>query len=118
MMDEIKKKVKDNPFCDLSIAELIELSKLSYNELLDIFGKNLVAHFPQEINENTICYVGDLEINYRNKELPIYNLRYIFGFLEYQLSEISKLENLCFVKLGQYIKGNMSYLENILDNND
>ena len=75
MIEEIKKKVKDNPYYDLSIAELIELSKLSYNELVDIFEKNFVAHTQNEIIIDTICYVGNLVIN---EELPTYNLKYIF----------------------------------------
>lgn len=47
MIDEIKKKVKGNPLCDLSIEELIILSKLDCSLIADLFGKNFVARIPQ-----------------------------------------------------------------------
>ena len=56
--------------------------------------KKYVVHTPKEINEDTICYVGDLEIN---EELPTYNLKYIFGNFNYKVDKIQYLENLCFI---------------------
>ena len=95
MLEEIKSKIKNNPFCDLSIEELIKLSEVNdYNEYVKIFDKKHVAHIPEEINENTICYIGDLYICNR---LPTYNLKYVFGRLYYDLDVIYNLENLCFI---------------------
>lgn len=45
MIDEIKNKIKDNQFCELFINELIELSKLGYNELVEIFGKKICSTY-------------------------------------------------------------------------
>lgn len=95
MLDDIKNKVKNDPFCELSIDELIELNKLDdYNEYVKIFGKKFVAQSPEEITIDIICYVGNLVIN---DILPTYNLKYIFGGLEYRLDKIHNLENLCFI---------------------
>ena len=49
MLEDIKKKIKDDLNCELSIDELIELNKLSYEELVEIFGKKHVARTPEEI---------------------------------------------------------------------
>ena len=105
MIDEIKNKVKNNPFYDLSIAELIELSNLDYYDLVEIFGKKYIARDPEDITLDTICYVGDL---YVDNILPICNLKYIFGSLYYTLDKLYYLENICFVS-------NNTFLENDSD---
>lgn len=101
MIEEIKEKIRKNPLCELSIRELDEIKKLDksrdrsdFYELLKIFGKKYVAHTPEEITVDTIVYVGRLTIN---KALPTYNLKYIFGSLDYCATKIYNLENLCFV---------------------
>ena len=94
MLEDIKKKIKDDTNCELSIDELIELNKLSYEELVEIFGKKHIARTPEEITIDTICYVGYLKIK---EELPTYNLKYIFGKLIYEEENIINLENLCFI---------------------
>ena len=87
---DIISKIKDNVHGDLSIMELKELyrpdallyPKLGigviyyirdiYQDLSKLYGEEFVAHTPDELNENTICYVGDLDII---KILPTYNLK-------------------------------------------
>lgn len=115
MIDKIKNKVKDNPPCELSINELIELSKIDYNELVDIFGKNYVAQSPDEITVETICYVGNLNID---EEFPTYNLRYVFGDFRYHLDKIYHLEGLQFVsgKMEFTKTEDLSDLSEMVDN--
>lgn len=74
-----------------------------YTDLVKIFGSEHVARNPSEINENTICYVGNLIIT---EKLPTYNLKYVYGDLFYKLNEIHNLENLQYV-----IDGNVSFNE-------
>ena len=94
MQEEIILKLKNN--IDLKLDELQMIRNFSdYNTLCNIFGKKHVARIPEEINEETICYVGDLIIE---KIYPTYNLKYIFGILNYTLDEVYNLENLIFVE--------------------
>ena len=65
MLEDIKKKIKDDTNCELSIDELIELNKLSYEELVEIFGKKHVARTPEEITKCKESYTG----YYLKKEL-------------------------------------------------
>ena len=108
MLEDIKKKIKDDTNCELSIDELIELNKISYEELVEIFGKKHVARTPEEITIDTICYVGYLKIK---EELPTYNLKYIFGKFIYEEENIINLENLCFI-------GNRFTFPNVKDLSD
>lgn len=107
----IIEKLKQNYNSDLSIEELKILygvdifdyqiyidteeyrqKRNMYEDLSKIYGKEHVARTPQEITEDTICFVGDVLII--DKILPTYNLRYIYGNLHYNLYEIYNLENL------------------------
>lgn len=117
MLDEIKKKLNDDINCRLDIRELKILYEIddkllenideyrnlrnNYEDLCTLFGKEHIATSINDINENTICFVGNLEIN---KELPTYNLRYIYGSLNYNLFEVTNLENL------EIIYGSASFL--------
>jgi len=109
MLEEIVRKLSLNIECELSIDELIILYSIDnnymeyFNELITqrydlwyedfcgIFGKDKVALEIEEINENTICYIGTLVVE---EKLPTYNLRYIFGNFYYRLDNISNFENL------------------------
>ena len=100
MIKKIQDKLLDNSNCRLSIEELFLLYSLNCNcidELIEyrfkrdkyedfciMFGRDTVARNPYDINENTICYIGDLIID---KELPTYNLKYIYGKLDYELKK-------------------------------
>jgi len=96
----IIEKLKQNNNSDLSIEELkilygvdifdyqicIDTEEYSqernmYEDLSKIYGKEHVACTPQEITEDTICFVGAALII--DKKLPTYNLRYIYGNLHY-----------------------------------
>ena len=107
MIKQIENKLLDNPSCKLSIEELYLLYSLNCNcidELIEyrfkrdkyedfciMFGMDTIACTQFDINENTICYIGDLTID---KELPTYNLKYIYGNLDYELEYLYNLENL------------------------
>lgn len=108
MIEEIRRKLKDNYDCNLSIEELKVLYGIDYpiikdlniyrwkrNKCIDfnkMFDKKYIANNKNEIDENTICYTGnELEIN---EILPTYNLKYICGYLLYRLDTIYNLENL------------------------
>ena len=107
MLEEIKRKIINNNDCDLSIEELKILYEIdttlysdiseyrekrnNYEDFCKMFGSLHVAHSPQEINIDTIAYIGNL---YVEEELPTYNLRYIYGNLYYDLDKIYNLENL------------------------
>ena len=98
------KKLKEN--LDLSIEELKYLSNFNnYYTLVNIFGKNHVARIPSDITEDTICYVGDL---YIDKKLPTYNLKYIFGMLNYALDKVYNLDNLVYI-------GYIAYFDKLKD---
>lgn len=108
MLKEIKSKLDNNILCDLSDYELKLLYSIDYDidyqlyeyivrrvnyyeDCCKVFGKEHVACTPSSITEDTICYVGDLSIY---KKLPTYNLKYIYGDLDYRLDKVYNLENL------------------------
>ena len=74
-----------------------------YQDLIRLFGKKHVACNKEEINIDTICYLGNLDYD---EILPTYNLRYIYGELYYHLNKIYNLENLLFIL-------NTAYLDNL-----
>ena len=82
--------------CDF-IDELVECryKRDKYEDFCFIFDKNNVACTPLNINENTICYIGDLIID---KVLPTYNLKYIYGNLNnsYGLDCLKKIGGSAF----------------------
>ena len=107
MLEEIKRKIINNNDCDLSVEELkilyeidttlyCELSEYrkkrnNYDDFCKMFGSLHVACTPQEINVDTIAYIGNL---YTERALPTYNLRYLYGQLIYYSKKIKNLENL------------------------
>ena len=107
MFEEIIDKLKNNINSELSIKALRDLCEIdgltniefslyrnrrnNYNDLCKIFGKEFVARTSSEIDENTICYVGNLCIG---ELLPTYNLKYIYGYLSYNLNRFYNLDNL------------------------
>lgn len=107
MFEEIIDKLKNNIDGELSIKELRDLYEIdgltniefslyrnrrnNYNDLCKIFGKEFVARTSSDIDENTICYVGNLCIG---ELLPTYNLKYIYGYLSYNLNRFYNLDNL------------------------
>ena len=107
MLEKIKTKLDRDINCDLNIEELKLLyfmdndeyenldyyhkNRNNYKDFCKIFGKDFVAQSIDEINENTIAYVGNLKIDY---PLPTYNLKYIYGNLDYRLDKVYNLENL------------------------
>lgn len=107
MLKEIKRKIRNDNDCDLSIEELKILYEIDFNinepleeyrekrnnylDFCKMFGLSHVARTPQEINVETIAYIGNL---YTERELPTYNLRYLYGQLIYYSKQIKNLENL------------------------
>ena len=76
---------------DYELFEYIDKRDNYYEDFCKIFGKEHVASTPSSITENTIAYIGDLSIY---KKLPTYNLKYIYGDLDYRLDKVYNLENL------------------------
>lgn len=74
-----------------------------YQDLTRLFGRNHVACNKDEINIDTVCFLGNLDYD---EILPTYNLRYIYGELYYHLNKIYNLENLLFIL-------NTAYLDNL-----
>ena len=90
---EIIKKLRDNS--ELSIDDLDKLYYFNdYDTLVDIFGKEAVARNTQEITMDTICFIGDLIID---EKLPTYNLKYVYGMINYVLDKVCNLDNLIYV---------------------
>ena len=106
MLERLLDKIGINNKCNLSIEELRILYEIdhsldinldfvrrhrnNYEDFCKIFGKKYVARTSSDIDENTICYVGDLVID---KKLPTYNLRYVYGDLDCRLDNVYNLEN-------------------------
>ena len=84
-----------------------------YEDFCKIFGKDKVAKRIEEINEDTVAYIGDL---FYEEKLPTYNLKYIYGNLYYFLDKIYNLENLEIVYGNILI--NTSYIVKTLDGID
>ena len=122
MFEEIKYKIYNDIDTDLNVDELkvlygidniysnankeliIYRRKDIYLDFCKIFGKSHVACNPSSITEETIAYIGNLSIN---KKLPTYNLKYVYGNLEYKLDKIYNLENLEIV----YRNANLRYIK-------
>lgn len=130
MLEEIIKKLNINSCCELSVEELkilyevdyivdtdleekIYLKRairdMKYDDLSKIFGKEHVAQNKNDIDENTICYIGNLTID---SKLPTYNLRYVYGNLQYELDEVHNLENLEII-IGNFILKYYNDLDNL-----
>ena len=77
--NNIISRIKDKGNGELSIIELKELYRTDallyptlvdtiyylrniYKDLVKLYGKEYVACTPNELNENTICYIGELYI--------------------------------------------------------
>jgi len=126
--NDILSKLRKNYNCELSINELKKLYGINftlpkdfnrYRQLRDnykdfciLFGEEHVAQNENEINENTICYIGDLTVH---SKLSTYNLRYIFGSIYYRLNTVYNLENLEIVYKNAYFNYIYEYegLENL-----
>ena len=107
MIDSVIGKIEDNPNCELTKEEVKLLYGINcdtkidirnyvfmrdkYLDLKKVFNESQIATANDEITENTICYIGDLVID---SKLPIYNLKNIYGSLQYKLNDIINLENL------------------------
>lgn len=107
MIQSLINKLELNNNCELNMEELKQLYYIDnkyikelekyrvkrdiYKDFVKLFGSKYVACKKEEINENTICYVGSLSID---KRMPTYNLKYIHGSLIYRLNKIYNLENL------------------------
>lgn len=107
MLERLLDKIGINNKCNLSVEELRILYEIdhsldinldfvrscrnNYEDFCKIFGKKFVARTSSDIDENTICYVGDLIVD---RKIPTYNLKYIYGMLDYRLSQVYNLENL------------------------
>ncbi len=107
MIENIIDKLKFDINCELSIEELRVLYEIdntlyynlrlyrdernNYNDFCKMFNKKFVASTPNEINENTLCYIGDLLLEY---EMYTHNLRYIYGDITSWFDKVKNLENL------------------------
>lgn len=60
-------------------------------EIIDKYRKEQVAYTLDDITEDTICFVVDLTID---MILPTYNLKYVYGNLDYRFYKVYNLENL------------------------
>ena len=60
-------------------------------EIIDKYRKEQGAYTLSDITEDTICFVVDLTVD---MILPTYNLKYVYGNLDYKLDKIYNLENL------------------------
>lgn len=118
MLESLENKLKENINCELTIEELKALYESNdetlidyiekrdkYSDLCKIYGKKSIARTKEEITEDTICYIGNLDIN---EKLPTYNLKFIYGDLSYAFDEVYNLENL------EKIHGN-AYFNHIVD---
>ena len=108
MKEELIKKLNENINCDLSIEEIKLLYGIDYeydgdfmgyqrdrdnhfNDLSKIFDKKYITEDINDINENTICFFGDLTID---DNIPTYNLKYVYGeiYIDYKYSNLDNLE--------------------------
>lgn len=106
MIEDVLNKLDNDRYADLSVEELRVLyeidescdKKLSdyigtrdnYNDFCKMFGRKHIACSFDEINLNTIAYIGNLFIDRR---LPTHNLKYVLGSLIGK-NRIANLENL------------------------
>lgn len=108
MKEELIKKLNENINCDLSIEEIKLLYGIDYeydeefieyqidrdnhfNDLSKIFDKKYITEDINDIDENTICFVGELTID---DNIPTYNLQYVYGeiYIDYKYSNLDNLE--------------------------
>jgi len=86
-IDELKYIYEDN----IKEFESIRNLRNNYNDLCKLFGKKHVACTLEEINQDTICYIGDLLLEY---EMNAHNIRYVYGDIISWYDKIKNLENL------------------------
>ena len=102
--------------CDF-IDELVECryKRDKYEDFCFIFDKNKVACTPLNINENTICYIGDLIIE---KVLPTYNLKYIGGLINFKnlltVDDLKKLEDRIILDMYVRMKNKIKSVKKVL----
>ena len=108
MKEELIKKLDENIYCDLFIEEIKLLYGIDYeydekfteyqrgrdnhfNDLSKIFDLEYIVDNIEDIDENTICFVGDLTID---DNIPTYNLKYVYGeiYIDYKYSNLDNLE--------------------------
>lgn len=116
MLDSIKEKLNEYYNCDLSVEELKVLYEIEenseedlqylrnlrsrekvYTDFVKIFGEKYVENNPNNINENTICYVADYfssRLDIYNNNILTYNLRFIYSNLVYRTFGTSCIKNL------------------------
>lgn len=127
MIDDIKEKLKSNPKCNLSRKELEVLYEINdnyfnllekyrnvrdiYSDFSKLLGSKYVANKINDIGENTICYIGNLDISVLNF-LELYNLRYLYGDLECSNPYEYNLENLEII-YGSVSVESLNGLENL-----
>lgn len=132
MKEQLINKLNNDINCDLSIEEvkllysidffdnkeLYELEKKrnkAYEDLCKIYNPNLIACTPEEINENTNIYIGELNIK---ETLPIYNLKYIYGRLNLFLNINMIVRKLIFDNLEKVFGEIYIYHNHYMENND
>lgn len=127
MIDDIKEKLESNPKCNLSKKELEVLYEINgnyfnsfeeyrnlrnkYEDFSKLFGSKYIANKVNDIDENTICYIGNLSISVL-KFLELYNLRYLYGDLECSNPCEYNLENLEII-YGSVSVETLNGLENL-----
>lgn len=127
MIDDIKEKLESNPKCNLSKKELEVLYEINgnyfnsfeeyrnlrnkYEDFSKLFGSKYIANKVNDIDENTICYIGNLNISVL-KFLELYNLRYLYGDLECSNPCEYNLENLEII-YGSVTVTTLNGLENL-----
>lgn len=108
MKEELIKKLDENIYCDLSIEEIKLLYGIDYeydekftgyqryrdnhfDDLSKIFDLEYIVDNIDDIDENTICFVGDLTID---DNISTYNLKYVYGeiYIDYKYSNLDNLE--------------------------
>ena len=107
MINDIISKLEKDSNCELSIEELKVLYEIdttvyrdlssyrdkrnNYEDFSKMFDKKNIACTSDEVNENTICYIGDLLLEY---EMNTHNIRYVYGDIISWYDKIRNLENL------------------------
>lgn len=108
MKEELIKKLDENIYCDLSLEEIKLLYGIDYeydeefieyqidrdnhfNDLSKILDPKYIVDDMDDIDENTICFVGELTID---DNIPTYNLQYVYGeiYIDYRYSNLDNLE--------------------------
>ena len=116
MINDIISKLEKDSNCELSIEELKVLYEIdttvycnlssyrdkrnNYEDFSKMFDKKNIACTSDEVNENTICYIGDLLLEY---EMYTHNIRYVYGDIISWYDSIRNLENLEIVYIDAMI---------------